>query len=70
MSALDELVSLCNKSDEDANVKSLALWAIGWLGPDGLIKSKKILIKELTNQYWKVRTTACMAISSMGPAIA
>lgn len=70
MGAIDELVSICGKQEEDANVKSLALWAIGRIGPEGLVKSKKVLIKELTNSYWKVRTTACMAISSMGPGIA
>lgn len=65
--ALDELVALCQKQDEDSNVKSLALWALGRIGPEGLVKSKQVLIKELSNSFWKVRTTACMAISAMGP---
>jgi len=36
MSSLNDLVSLLQKPDEDSNVKSLALWTIGWLGPDTL----------------------------------
>lgn len=70
MSTLAELVNVISRPEEDSNVKSLAIWAIGRIGPDGLSKSWKVLLKELTNPFWKVRTTTCMAISAMGPSIA
>jgi HEAT repeat protein len=70
MSALNEIHALVMNPNEDSNVKSLALWTIGRLGPDTLPKCKKALIKELTNPFWKVRTTACMAVCAMGEGIA
>ena len=51
-------------------MKSLAIWTIGRIGPEAFHKVKKPLITALTDSYWKVRTTACMAVSSMGPQIA
>lgn len=70
MISLSDIITLIQKPDEDSNVKSLALWTLGRLGPDALSKCKKILIKELTNPFWKVRTTACMAVCAMGSGIA
>ncbi len=56
--------------EPDSNVKSLAIWAIGRLGPDACLRAKKTLVRALIDPYWKVRTTACMSVASMGPAIA
>jgi HEAT repeat protein len=70
MNGLNELIAVAKKPSEDPNVKSLAIWAIGRLGPDAYHRARKVLVAQLTNSYWKVRTTACMTISAMGYNIA
>ena len=44
----------------------MAAWCCGRLGEDLPIKVSKRLLDLLKDNYWKVRTAACVAIGSIG----
>jgi HEAT repeats len=47
----------------------MAVWALGRIAPDLGNKAVKPLVNRLHDSYWKVRTAACIAISSLTPNI-
>lgn len=67
LESADQLIKCL--SDTDVQVRAMAAWAIGMLGPNLGQKAKK-LIDCLKDSYWKVRNAACIAIGNVGFAFA
>ena len=44
MFCLESLLGIVKKENEDPNVKSLAIWAIGRIGPDACARASKIIV--------------------------
>ena len=56
-------------SDQEPQVRAMAAWAVGMMGPNIGIKAKK-LIDCLKDSYWKVRNAACVALGNVGMSFA
>ena len=63
LEASDQLIRCL--SDQEPQVRAMAAWAVGMLGPNVGIKAKK-LIECLKDSYWKVRSAACVALGNVG----
>jgi len=63
LEASDPLIK--SLSDPEPQVRAMAAWAVGMLGPNIGPKAKK-LIDCLKDSYWKVRNAACVAIGNVG----
>jgi HEAT repeat protein len=64
LGVLDNLIA--GIKDTDANVRAMKAWAIGRLGPSAGCKAIKPLLELLKDNYWKVKTSACIAIGCIG----
>ena len=56
-------------SDKESQVRAMGAWCVGEIGSVACQKTGKSLIKLLKDNYWKVRTAACLAIGFMGENI-
>ena len=68
LDASSQIIEATN--DSDPNVRAMAVWALGRIGPDFGSKAIKPLVNRLHDSYWKVRTAACIAISGLNANIA
>jgi len=65
--AIDNLIE--SLKDPESQVRAMAAWCLGRLAetnPNLIVKS---LIPLLRDNYWKVRTAACVSIGSLGSKI-
>lgn len=68
---VDSLIKLLSSNNEDANVKAMAMWALGRLPTqDTALKARKVIISGLRDSYWKVRAATCTAIAQLGEPVA
>lgn len=59
------IIAKCLK-DKKSQVRAMAAWCTGEIGPDASYKTGKLLIKLLKDSFWKVRTASCLALGFMG----
>lgn len=61
---VDALVRVLQNSEEDPNVKAMAVWALGRLASSQIgSKASKVLVACLKDSYWKVRAAGCTAVA-------
>lgn len=56
-------------ADKESQVRAMAAWCAGEIGPAAAHKTGRKVILLLKDSYWKVRTAACLALGFLGPNI-